>query len=150
VSQADHFANGSEIMSTYHASIPPDGATCQSDLCRSRAVVRLTVPPRGFTADGGPAEVTTWDSCDLHWVAFRDVCLRSGHEIADCTGDLGALVDESPRWDIWRSDLGRLYASTVLPSRHGTTVDAYLIGQLRAEMREVESRVEGRPCTSNA
>jgi len=136
-------------MSTYQASVPPAGATCQSDLCRSTAVVRLTVPPQRFTADGVPPdarEVVTWDSCDLHWPAFRDVCVRSGHEVADGTGDLGVLATESPKWDIWRSDLGRYYASTVLPNGNGTTVDAYLIGQLRAEMRAVEDR----QCASNA
>ena len=140
-------------MSIYQASVPPAGAPCQSDLCRTRAVVRLTVRPLRFTADGGPADVrdvTTWDTCDLHWPGFRDVVVRSGHDIADCTGDLGALVTDFPKWDIWRSDLGRLYASTVLPGGNGATVDAYLTGQLRAEMQAVESRTEGRPCASNA
>jgi hypothetical protein len=139
---------GFPIMNAYEASIPPHGATCQSDLCRSVAVVRLTVPPHLFSADGAPSgDITTWDSCDLHWPSFRDVIVRSGHAITDRTGDVRDLAGSE--WDVWRSDQGRLYATLVRPDHSGTTVDAYLIGQLRAEMRAVESR-EGMSCALNA
>ncbi len=130
----------------YHATTPPENATCQSDMCCSVAVVRLLLPRPQFTADGlhddddAPA---TWDTCDLHWPRFRETCARAGHEIIDLTGDLQRVATEFPRWNLWRSDGGRLYASaSVGGTAQGTTVDAYLVGQLQAAMRDAETGQE--------
>ena len=128
-------------MSTYEATSPPEGATCQSDHCRSAAVVRLIIPRPRLTADGVHTDadaITTWDNCDLHWPGFRDVCVRSGHTVLDRTGDLRELASASPEWAIFASDGGRLYASRRL-NGHGTTVDAYLVGPLRAQMQAVDA-----------
>lgn len=134
----------------YQAAVPPAGATCRRDLCCSVAVVRLTIPRHKFTTDelqNDDDSRVTWDACDLHWPGFRDVCLRSGREIVDETGDLQQLILRFPRWDVWRSDQGRLYASAVLNgSRQGTTVDAYLVGQLRSQMEQAEERADPHLC----
>ncbi|HUK68549.1 MAG TPA: hypothetical protein VLW50_07330 [Streptosporangiaceae bacterium] len=130
----------------YHAITPPASATCQSDLCRSVAVVRLVVPRPQFTADGlhdDDGAPATWDVCDVHWPRFRDTCARAGHEVIDRTGDLQRVAAEFPRWNLWRSDGGRLYASArVGGTAQGTTVDAYLVGQLRVAMRSAENGQE--------
>jgi hypothetical protein len=59
---------------------------------------------------------------------------RSGHHIEDATGDPKQLLREFPGWRIFRSDMGRLYAS-----RPGTTVYGWLTVQLRAEIHKREA-----------
>jgi hypothetical protein len=79
----------------------------------------------------------------LHWPSLRWACERSGHPIIDTTGDLRKLQDEYPRWNVWASDGGRLYAAcygTGPDGPHGITVDAVLAGQLRAQIQAVEAR----------
>jgi len=66
---------------------------------------------------------------------MRDASAHNGHHIVDATGDLRALMTDYPGWSIFASDGGRLYASTRLNgSRQGVTLDAYLVGQLRAQI----------------
>jgi hypothetical protein len=101
----------------YRATVPPEDATCDSGHCGTVARVRVAIPPH------------TWDSCDLHWPAFRAATMRNGHQIADGTGDLRELLREYPDWRVFRSDLGRLYAT-----RPGLTVYGWLCAQLRAEI----------------
>jgi hypothetical protein len=128
-------------MSTYAATTPPDGATCDTCGCRSAAVVRLLIPPSRFTADGqdhdhDPAE---FDLCELHWPKLRDASERNGHTVVDATGDLGRLAADFPHWSVFASDGGRLYASTRPPGRQqGITLDACLVGQLRAKIRAAQ------------
>ncbi len=91
--------------------------------------------------DGHPP-LAGWDMCDLHWPKFREACERGGHPVVDSTGDLRSLQDAFPRWNVWSSDSGRLYAARYLTGPdgpHATTVDAYLVAQLRAEMRAAEA-----------
>ncbi len=132
---------------TYQVTTPPAYSTCQGDLCGSVAAVRLTIPRPRFTADGlhdDDGALVTWDTCDLHWPSLRDTCVRSGHQIVDQTGDLRRLSAEFTVWNIWRSDQGRLYASARLNgSVQGTTVHAYLVGHLRAQMESMQ-RAEAR------
>lgn len=114
----------------YQATVPPQRATCDRDTCASDAMVRVTFSRSWF--DAGSPETThgTWDSCDLHWPAFRDATLRNGHQVTDTTGDPRRLLPEFPGWRIFRSDLGRLYAA-----RPGITVYGWLTAQLRAEIQ---------------
>lgn len=121
-------------MSTYQATTPPQGATCDVRGCGSAAKVRMIIPEFRFTADGADhtCDPDTWDTCDLHWSGFRDAILRNGHQVADITGDLTQLVADFRNWTIFKSDNGRLYASN-----YGTTLYAWLIGPLRAEMEHV-------------
>lgn len=114
----------------YEATEPPHEATCDTQTCATAAMVRVIIPKSGFDADGADHSQATWDACDLHWPAFRDATLRNGHHIADTTGDLRQLLRDFPCWGIFRSDLGRLYAS-----RPGTTVYGWLAAQLRAEIQ---------------
>jgi hypothetical protein len=93
-------------------------------------LVRVTFPPARFDAAGAGGSSGVWDSCDLHWPAFRDATIRNGHQISDATGDPRQLLTEFPGWRIFRSDMGRLYAS-----RPGTTVYGWLTAQLRAEIQ---------------
>jgi hypothetical protein len=129
-------------MSTYEATTPLPGATCQSERCCSVAVVRVVMPPSRFTADGMPhqddGKPVIRDTCELHWPGFRDLCARNGHRVTDTTGDLRAVAAELPGWRVFTSDGGRLYASTMLPGGQGITVDAFLVGHLRAQMREID------------
>jgi hypothetical protein len=63
--------------------------------------------------------------------------------VIDTTGDLRTSQDEFRRWNVWSSDAGRLYAAcygTGPDGPQGTTVAAFLAGQLRAEMRAVQAR----------
>jgi hypothetical protein len=126
----------------YQVAIPTAGATCGGNLCGSVALVRLTVPrPQVSGQDDSPLAV--WDMCELHWPSFRQECERSGHPVIDTTGDLRTLQNEFPRWNVWSSDGGRLYAACYVTGPdgpHGTTVDAFLAGQLRAGMQAVEAR----------
>jgi hypothetical protein len=114
----------------YQAILPPAEATCDSARCGTSSMVRLIVPASRFDADDA-AHQGTWDSCDLHWPAFRDTTARNGHRILDATGDPRQLLTEYPGWRIFRSDMGRLYAS-----RPGTTVYGWLTAQLRAEIQK--------------
>ncbi len=114
----------------YRAAVPPHGAACDHHTCATPALVRVVFPRSRFDADGSPPAPGSWDSCDLHWPAFRDATLRNGHHITDTTGDPRQLLTEFPGWRIFRSDLGRLYAA-----RPGTTVYGWLTAQLRAEIR---------------
>jgi hypothetical protein len=93
--------------------------------------VRVTFPPARFSTAAAVTSTGVWDSCDLHWPAFRDTTLRNGHHITDTTGDPRQILAEFPHWRIFRSDLGRLYAS-----KPGTTVYGWLATQLRAEIRK--------------
>jgi hypothetical protein len=102
-------------------------------------MVRVTIPACRFDAAGtGDNRPGTWDSCDLHWPAFRDTTARNGHRITDTTGDPNQLLVEFPGWRIFRSDMGRLYAS-----RPGTTVYGWLTTQLRVEIQKRQG--EGHP-----
>ncbi len=127
----------------YRAAIPPAGATCHGDLCGSVAVVRLIVPlptANGLDAD---SPLVAWDTCELHWPSLRWACERSGHPVIDTTGNLRTLQDEFRRWNVWSSDAGRLYAACYVTGPngpHGTTVDAFLAGQLRVQMRAIDAR----------
>lgn len=128
-------------MSTYQATTPPPGATCDTPGDCTVAVVRLVIPPSRFTADGvdHSDDPQRFDACEYHWRDLRDTVLRHGHEIVDATGDLAQLTADFPRWRIFRADEGRLYASTRLPGHlQGITVYAWLVGHLRAQMRAVE------------
>lgn len=111
----------------YEAKVPPGGATCDTDGCGSVARVRVAVPPH------------TQDSCDLHWPAFRDATMRNGHQVADRSGDLRRLLRDYPDWRVFRSDLGRLYAT-----RPGITVYGWLTAQLRAEVQAAQVAALGR------
>ncbi len=128
-------------MSTYAATEPAPGATCEIRACCSAAKVRVIVPTSRFEADGVDHEKdpSTLDACELHWPGLRDTCLRNGHRVVDSTGDLAGLAAEFPGWSIFHSDGGRLYASArVNGSGQGTTLDAYLVGQLRAQIRAAQ------------
>jgi hypothetical protein len=127
----------------YEAAIPTAGATCHGNLCRSVAVVRLVVPRPKISGQNADAPVAVWDMCELHWPSFRWACERSGHPVIDTTGGIRSLQDEFPCWNVWSSDAGRLYAACYVigpDGPHGTTVDAFLAGQLRAQMRAVDAR----------
>jgi hypothetical protein len=123
---------------SYQATTPPEGATCDSNGCGSAARVRMIIPESRFDADGidHSNDPPTFGACDLHWPGIRDTCVHNGHDVVDTTGDIGQLAVDFPQWTIFRSDGGRLYASARL---HGTpqgmTLDACLIGQLRAKMQ---------------
>ena len=118
-------------MSTYNATTAPHGAICDMRGCGSAAEVRTIIPKSRFRADGTDhsQDPDRWDSCDLHWPRFRDATMRNGHQIVDTTGDLGRLLADFRNWTIFKSDNGRLYASG-----HGTTLYAWLVGPLRADM----------------
>ncbi len=113
----------------YQATLPPAGAPCDRDFCATDALVRVIFPRSGFDADGSAPAHGTWDSCDLHWPEFRDATVRNGHRITDTTGDPRRLLAEFPGWQIFRSDLGRLYAA-----RPGVTVYGWLTAHLRTEI----------------
>ena len=121
----------------YQATVPPQGAACDRDTCATDAMVRVTFPRSRFDADSSVAARDTWDSCDLHWPAFRDAALRNGHQVTDTTGDPRRLLSEFPGWRIFRSDLGRLYAA-----RPGITVYGWLTAQLRAEIQACQARLQ--------
>jgi hypothetical protein len=110
----------------YRATVPPEGATCDTERCGSHAKVRVTLPPSRLDPAGD-----TWDACrdccDLHWPAFRDAL--GSDQVADNTGDWRQILKEYPGWRIFRSDRGRLYAT-----RPGLTVYGWLTAQLRAEV----------------
>jgi hypothetical protein len=112
----------------YRATVPPVGATCSTETCGTVARVRVTVPRSRFDATGADNS-DTWDSCDLHWPAFRDMIMRNGHQVADDTGDWRQILSDYPGWRIFRSDMGRLYAV-----RPGITVYGWLTAHLRAEI----------------
>jgi hypothetical protein len=112
----------------YRATVPPEGATCDTARCGTAAKVRVTIPPSRFDATGDTWD-SCWNCCDLHWPAFRDATMRNGHQVADDTGDWRQILTDYPGWRIFRSDLGRLYAT-----RPGVTVYAWLTAQLSAEI----------------
>ena len=56
-----------------------------------------------------------------------------GHQIADATGDWRDILRDYPGWRVFRSDLGRLYAT-----RPGLTVYGWLTAQLRAEVQAAQ------------
>ncbi len=123
----------------YQAAIPPADATCDTRGCCSVAKVRIIIPKSRFGADGidHSNDPPVFDACELHWPRIRDACLRNGHPVVDTTGDLRELAADFPTWSIFYSDGARLYASArVNGSRQGTTLDAYLIGQLRAQLKQ--------------
>jgi hypothetical protein len=122
------------VPKIYRATVPPGGATCDSERCATLALVRVAFPRSRFDADDSQPAECIWDSCDLHWPAFRDAAARNGHRVTDATGDPRHLLREFPGWRIFRSDLGRLYAS-----RPGTTVYGWLTAQLRTEIEKVEA-----------
>ncbi len=127
----------------YEAAIPPAGATCYGNLCGSVAVVRLTVPRPKITGHDDDSPLAVWDMCELHWPSFRWACERSGHPVIDTTGDLRTLQHQFSRWNVWSSDAGRLYAACYMTGPdgpHGTTVDAFLAGQLRTQMHTIDAR----------
>lgn len=80
----------------YRATEPPKDATCDTDRCGTAAMVRLTIPRSQFEAGGAGQKVGHWDTCDLHWPAFRDTVARNGHTIVDATGDPHDLLTEFP------------------------------------------------------
>ncbi len=82
-----------------------------------------------------------FDLCYLHWPAIRDASQHNGHKVVDATGDLRSLITDYPEWSIFASDGGRLYASARLNgSPQGITLDAYLVGQLRAQIAATHAR----------
>jgi hypothetical protein len=109
-------------------TIPPKGAECCARLCRTVAVVRLVV-----RHDADPA-----DYCDLDWRNVRATILARGHSLVDNTGDVGELQAEYQNWHIWQCRTGLFYATAVFNGQ-GTTVYAYLVGKLRAEIAAVEA-----------
>ena len=131
-------------MSTYQATMPPDGnTTCDARGCCSVARVRLVIPPSRFEADGvdHSKDPPTFDACEWHYPPVRDAALRNGHQVVDATGEVGQLAADFPAWTVFYSDAGRLYASARLNgSVQGTTLDAYLVGQLREQMEAAESQ----------
>jgi hypothetical protein len=138
-------------MSIYRAVEPPEGAECSTGGCRGAARVRLLIPPSRFTADGQDHgdDPTQFDLCELHWPQIRSASEHNGHQVVDGTGDLRSLAADCPAWSVFASDGGRLYASTRLPGkRQGTTVDACLVGQLRAQIRAVED-AQASPCATS-
>jgi hypothetical protein len=94
--------------------------------------VRVAIPRSRFDASGADSP-DTWDSCDLHWPAFRDACMRNGHQVIDASGDWRQILTDCPGWRIFRSDLGRLYGT-----RPGVTVYGWLAAQLRAEIEAAQ------------
>ena len=118
----------------YRAAVPPTGATCDRPGCATVALVRVRFPPARFDTGQAGGTCGVWDSCDLHWPAFRDTTVRNGHQITDTTGDPRRLLAEFPGWRIFRSDLGRLYAS-----RPGTTVYGWLTAQLRQQIQAAQA-----------
>ena len=130
--------------------MPPDGMTCDMRGCCSAAKVRMLIPESRFEADGidHANDPPTFDACELHWPRMRDACQRNGHTVVDTTGDLRQLAADFPTWSIFASDGGRLYASArVKGSAQGTTLDAYLVGQLRAKLADTaaSSAMGARP-----
>jgi len=124
-------------MSTYEATTPPDGTTCDMRGCCSAAKVRMIIPKSRFEADGidHSQDPPTFDACELHWPAVRDAAARNGHDVVDITGDLARLAADFAGWTVFHSDSGRLYASPpVNGPAQGVTVDAWLVGPLRAQM----------------
>jgi len=122
---------------SYQATMAPDSATCDMRGCCAAANVRMIIPRSRFEADGidHTNDPPTFDACELHWPAIRDACQRNGHAVVDTTGDLRQLAADFPTWSIFCSDGGRLYASArVNGSAQGATLDAYLVGQLRAQL----------------
>ena len=126
----------------YKATMPPDdNTTCDTRGCCSAARVRLIIPKTRFEADGvdHSHDPPTFDACEWHYRPIRDAALRNGHTVVDATGDVRELAADFPTWTVFYSDGGRLYASArVNGSRQGTTLDAYLVGQLRAQMKAAE------------
>jgi len=123
----------------YQAAVPPANATCDTRGCRSVAKVRIIIPRSRLEADGidHSNDPPIFDACGLHWPRIRDACLRNGHPVVDTTGDLRELAADFTGWSIFYSDGARLYASArVKGSRQSTTLDAYLIGQLRAQLEQ--------------
>jgi hypothetical protein len=100
------------------------------------------VPRPKISGQDADSPLTVWDMCELHWPSFRWACER-GHPVIGTTGDLRTLQDEFRRWNVWSSDAGRLYAACYVTGPggpHGTTVDAFLAGQLRAQIQAVDAR----------
>ncbi len=89
----------------YRATVPPDCTTCDTDGCGTVASVRVAIPRSRFDATGADPSQDTWDSCDLHWPAFRDATMRNGHQVADDTGDWRQILSDYPGWRIFRSDM---------------------------------------------
>ncbi len=116
-------------MLSHQASIPPDGATCTSEYCRSIAVVRLLAHRNAHPAD----------YCELHWPGVAGSLATRGIRVVDTTGDLDAVKDHFPQWHIWTSSSGRIYATAVLVSGQGTTVDGFLAGQVCTQMATLEA-----------
>jgi len=126
----------------YQAAMPPAGATCHCNLCRSVAVVRLIMPLPTISGPDADSPLAIWDMCKLHWPSLRGACERSGHPVTDTTGDLRTVQDEFGHWNVWTSDAGRLYAACYVTGPdgpHGITVDAFLAGQLRAQMHAIDT-----------
>lgn len=124
---------------TYHATDPPQGATCDIKGCGAAARVQVNVPACRFEADGvdHSKDPPTFKTCEWHWPRMRGACVRNGHQIVDTTGDLGQLAADYPHCSIFASDSGRLYASVrVNGSPQGGTVDAWLVGQLRVRLEQ--------------
>jgi hypothetical protein len=77
------------------------------------------------------------DYCELDWPLISESVVALGRAIVDVTGDPWTVRAEFPNWDVFQSSSGRFYASTSLNGQ-GTTVDAYLVGELRAQMVKTE------------
>ncbi len=124
-------------MSTYQATEPPDGSTCDTRGCRSAAMVRLIIPPSRFEADGADhsQDPPVFGACEQHYPVIAGTAMRNGHTVVDTTGNIRDVMAEFPTWTVFLSDSGRLYASARVNGPQGTTVDAYLVSQLRAQMR---------------
>ncbi len=126
----------------YNVTEPPEGARCSERGCCSVADVRVIIPESRFTADGidHSKAPSTFDACEWHWPAMRDACMRNGHRIVDTTGEIGELVADFPQCNVFSSDSGRLYASSrTNGSVPRATVDAWLVGQLRAQLERASA-----------
>lgn len=125
----------------YQLTTPPHGQRCSAPGDGTLAVVRVITPREHFEADGTDySEVSAaLDFCDHCWPRILDGYQRFGHKIVDTTGNLRLLAGEFPRWRIFHSDGGRLYASArVNGSQQGTTVYAWTVAGLRAEIEQAE------------
>ncbi len=79
------------------------------------------------------------DFCELHWPGVAASLAVRGIALVDTTGDLSTVKDHFPDWSVWTSSSGMIYATTVLASGAGTTVHAFLAGQVCAQIATLEA-----------
>jgi hypothetical protein len=119
-------------MATYEIKEPPNAEQCNTHACIQTATVRVIIP-REMLPDA--CDSLTEDQCCICWPKLRRNLTERGHEIRDITGDPDCLAAEYPGSTVFRSDEGILYASLPVPGTpQRTTLDAYLVGHLRAQV----------------